>query len=92
MPTEAVLLNMEGGPGLAGALDEVRNALDPAAGEVILDFSLVRRIDAACVRALEELARVAADSGIKVVLSGVQPDIYKALKLMKLTQRLSFVN
>jgi anti-anti-sigma regulatory factor len=71
------------------ALKESCEQLDGAVGEVMLDFSSVPRIDPSGLTAMEALADAAADKGIKVVLSGVNVDIYKVLKLAKLTQRFS---
>jgi anti-anti-sigma regulatory factor len=77
---------------LIGALREVVEKLDGSEGEAILDFSSVIRIDSGAVRAMEELARVADEKNVKVVLRGVNVDVYKVFKLMKLTRRFSFVN
>jgi anti-anti-sigma regulatory factor len=73
------------------ALQEARTKLDGADGEVILDFSSVRRIDPAALRAMEELAGIAHEKTVKLVLRGVNIDVYKVLKLMKLASRFSFV-
>ena len=73
-------------------LQEAASNLDSAQGETVLDFSEVRRLDAAAVRALEELVQAAEDKAVKVVLTGVNVDVYKVLKLVKLTPKLSFVN
>jgi len=74
------------------ALQEAEEKLDSVEGEVALDFSSVRRIDASALRAMEEFAVVADDKGVKVVLRGVNVGVYKVLKLVKLTSRFSFVN
>ena len=91
MATIAGLLKIDGGRVLA-ALQEATDKLNEAQGETVLDFSSVSRIDSAELRALEELARLADEKAVKVVLRDVSVDIYKVLKLMKLTQRFSFVN
>ena len=52
----------------------------------------MRRIDSSALRALEEFARIADEKAVKVVLRGVNVDVYKVLKLVKLTRRFSFVN
>lgn len=70
---------------------EAGKTLDSAAGEVVLDFSSVRRIDASALRGLEEFAVVADDKGVRAVLSGVNVGVYKVLKLVRLTSRFSFV-
>ena len=73
------------------ALQEAREKLDSAEGDVCLDFSSVRRIDPSALRAMEELAGLADEKAVKVVLRGVNVDIYKVLKLVKLTSRFSFL-
>ncbi len=72
-------------------LQEAGEKLDSAEGEVVADFSSVRRIDSSAIRALEEFAGTADDKGVKVVLRGVNVDVYRVLKLVKLGSRLSFV-
>lgn len=74
------------------ALQEAASSLDCAQGEAVLDFWSIRRIDSAAVQALEDFARAADDKNVRVVLRGVNVDVYKVLKLVKLTQRFSFVN
>ena len=73
------------------ALREARERLDSAEGEIVLDFSSVRRIEAATLKEIEELVSV-ADGKVRVVLRGVNIDVYKVLKLVNLTRRVSFVN
>lgn len=77
---------------LVSGLQEAVCSLDGAAGEVVLDFSTVRRIDAAGLRALADLIRAADEKAFKVTLCGVNVDVYKVLKLLRLTQGLSFLN
>ena len=74
------------------ALQEAGEKLDSADGEVVLDFSCVRRIDASALRALEEFAGITDDKGVKAVLRGVNVGVYKVLKLVKLGSRFSFVH
>jgi anti-anti-sigma regulatory factor len=69
---------------------EAVEKVNRAEGEVVLDFSAVPRIDSSVVRALEELAGLADDRSLKIVLRGVNMDMYKVLKLLKLAQRFSF--
>jgi anti-anti-sigma regulatory factor len=73
------------------ALREIGDQLANADGEVALDLSPVRRIDAAMIRALETLADRADAKAIKIALHGVNVDVYRVLKLVKLTPRFSFV-
>lgn len=77
---------------LTAALQDASRKLDSTESETVLDFSSVGRIDASGLRAIEELARVAEEKAVKVVLRGVKVDVYKTLKLMKLTRRFSFVS
>jgi len=72
-------------------LQDAREMLDSANGELVLDFSSVRRIDAGAVRALQALAATADAKTVKVVLRGVNIEIYKVLKLVKLARRFSFL-
>ncbi|MGO9650639.1 MAG: STAS domain-containing protein [Terriglobales bacterium] len=74
------------------ALQEAGERLDGVEREVVLDFSSVRRIDPSVVRAMEEFAGIADDKGVKVGLRGLNVDVYKVLKLVKLASRFAFVN
>jgi anti-anti-sigma regulatory factor len=79
----------------AAIADGVRQSierLNSAQGEMLLDFSSVGRIDSQAASAIEQLAALAGERSDKVVLSGVNGDIYKVLKLLKLTERFWFVN
>ena len=87
----AVFLNIEE-TRVVSALREAGEKLDGTEGEVVLDFSSVRRIDSNALPAMEELARIADEKSVKVALRGVNVDIYKVLKLVKLSRRFSFVN
>jgi len=91
MATIAAWLSLEE-ERLAAALAEAAEKLEGARGEVALDFGGVRRIDAPALRALEEFAGRAERKGIQVVLRGVNVDVYKVLKLVKLTRRFCFEN
>jgi anti-anti-sigma regulatory factor len=77
---------------VAQALQEAADKLDSAEGEVVLDFSSVGRIDPGAVRGMEEFVGMADGKGVKVALRGVNVDVYKVLKLVKLASRFSFVN
>ena len=72
------------------ALEEAREKMDSAEGELVLDFSSVSRIDAKGLQAMEALAAVAKEKGVKLALRGASVDVYRVLKLMKLTPRFSF--
>jgi anti-anti-sigma regulatory factor len=73
------------------ALREAGTKLDAGNGDITLNFSSVRRIDASLVRAMEELAARANERSVEVTLRGANVDVYKVLKLMKLTSRFNFV-
>lgn len=68
------------------AFDQVENGQC-----VVLDFSSVKRVDAGGLKALEQLARLAHDRSSQITLLGVNLEIYKVLKLVKLTPQLSFL-
>ena len=87
----AVVLNIDE-TRVVQALQEAGDKLDGTEGEAVLDFSAVRRIDPSTLLALQAFAGIADKKAVKVVLRGVNIDVYKVLKLMKLTRRFSFVN
>ncbi len=91
MALNAVFLNIEEAR-VVPALREARGKLDSAEGEIVLDFSSVRRVESAALKEIEELASVADGKNVRVVLRGVNVDVYKVLKLVNLTRRVSFVN
>lgn len=78
------------GEHVADALQETGNWLDRANGDVVLDFSSVRRIAPDALRVLEELAGIADEKAITLELRGVSVDVYKVLKLAKLAPRFRF--
>jgi anti-anti-sigma regulatory factor len=91
MAVNTVWLNIDG-KDVAQALQEARKNLDSIEGEAILDFSSLRRIDSNELRAMEEFARAADQKAVKVVIRGVNVDVYKVLKLVRLTRWFSFLN
>jgi len=90
MPAKAVWLKIEGQL-VAPTLQEALEKLDGAAGEVVLDFSSVHRLDASALRAMENFVST-VNGTAKLALQGVNIDVYKVLKLMKLSQRFSFLS
>jgi anti-anti-sigma regulatory factor len=88
--TLAVRLNVDG-ERVVEALQEAGEKLDGAQSEVTLDFSCVRQIAPNALRAMEKLADIADGKAVKVMLRGVNIDIYRVLKLVKLTPRFSFL-
>jgi anti-anti-sigma regulatory factor len=91
MSASALFLTIEEGR-IVSLLEQSGLRLDSAHGEAVLDFSSVRRINAEALRALEHFARIADEKAVKIVLSGVNVDVYKVLKLVKLAQRVSFLH
>ena len=76
---------------LSGTLQEAAVKLDGSEPEVALDFSAAPRIDSAALEALTALAEKAEQKAVHVVLCGVNVDVYRVLKLMKLASRFSFL-
>ncbi|MFZ0420008.1 MAG: STAS domain-containing protein [Candidatus Sulfotelmatobacter sp.] len=74
------------------ALEEAGEKLDSVEGEVALDFSSVRRINPSAIEAISKFAGRADAESVKVVLRGVNVEVYKVLKLVKLGSRFSFVS
>ena len=91
MSTNAEWIKIDPQRVLQALQQEAVDKVNSAQGEVILDFSSVLRIDSNVVGAMEQLAGLAEEKSVKVVLRAVNVDIYKVLKLMKLTQRFSFL-
>jgi len=87
----ALVLNVDEAR-MVSALKEAGDKLNGVASEAVLDFSAVRRVDAGTLRAMAELAGVAEARAATIVLRGVNVQVYKVLKLMKLTERFLFVN
>lgn len=80
------------GEHVAEGLESVRANLPADGGELLLDFFFVQALNPAGIRALEDLAGAADLLKAKVVLRGVNVEIYKVLKLAQLTERFLFVN
>ena len=72
-------------------VEKAAEQLDGVDGEIALDFSSVQQINPSALAAISEFADVADDRGVKVVLRGVNVEIYKVLELVKLASRFSFV-
>ncbi len=89
METNAVWVKVDG-KGVVQAFEEACEKLANDDAEVVMDFSSVNRIDSGGLRALEAVADAGDGKGTKVVLRGVNIEIYKALKLMKQAPRFAF--
>jgi ABC-type transporter Mla MlaB component len=73
-------------------LREAGQKLDGPEAEVVVDFSSLLRITAGELNLVEEFVGKSDAKGVKVVLRGVNVDIYKVLTLTNLASRFSFVN
>jgi anti-anti-sigma regulatory factor len=91
MTTNAVWLKIDP-ESLAQSFAEALAKLDGAEGELVLDFSAVRRIDSGAIAEMEKLAASAGDKAVKIALCGVHVDVYKVLKLVKLAERFTFLD
>ena len=89
METNAVWVKLDG-KGLVQAFEDACAKLARDDAEVLVDLSSVHRIDSGSLRALEDVADAGDGKGTRVVLRGVNIDIYKVLKLMKLSPRFAF--
>jgi anti-anti-sigma regulatory factor len=91
MPIDSVCLKVDN-ESVVPVLRDAAEKLGGAETELILDFTSVQRIQPGALGAMEQLAGAAAEKGAKVVLRGVNVDVYKVLKLTKLAARFSFDN
>ncbi len=87
----AVLQKVDG-QRVVQALHEAAEKLETSNGEMILDFSNVPRVEPNAIAALEQLAGLAEQKKVKLTLRGVNVDVYKVLKLVKLAPRFTFLN
>jgi len=69
-----------------------REQLEPNDAETVLDFSLVRRLDSRSLAALREFTVCVGEKQGKVTLRGLNVEVYKALKLARLTETFSFID
>lgn len=77
---------------IASGLKNVVQNLKPEGEDLVLDFSSVQRIDSRTLAALQAIAHQADEIKVKVVLRGVNVNLYKTLTLMRLTRQFSFEN
>lgn len=86
---ESIVVN---GEHIAETLNEICSKLPASGGEVLLDFFLAQTLDPAAIEALEHLAGTAEVLKTKVILRGVNVEMYKVLKLSDLTDKFLFIN
>ena len=77
---------------VVSGLERAADNLDGERQEIALDFSSLHRIDARGLSAIDEFARKAGAKEVKVILRGVNVDLYKTLKLARLTRQFSFAH
>ena len=91
MVMTVVSLKLNGGD-LIGALQAAGEKLESMEGDMILDFSAVRRVDPAALSAMSDFVDSADENCVHLVLRGVSVDVYRVLKLARLEQRFSLVS
>lgn len=74
------------------ALEAECQRLDGGPGEAIIDLSALGRIDAGAVAGLEAFVRTAESKSVQVIFTGVNVDVYRVLKLVKLAAKVSFTH
>jgi anti-anti-sigma factor len=90
METNTLCLKIDGNNVKADLL-EAEESLE-GRQELALDLSGVGRIDSAGLEGLQSFAHRAEDRKIKVALLGVNVNVYKTLKVARLTRCFSFVS
>ncbi len=88
MPTIAVI-RIEGNL-LPEAVESARIKLDEGESQVVIDFSLVQRLDTRLLASMSDLASIAKAKDNSITLRAVNVEVYKALKLARLTSSFSF--
>jgi anti-anti-sigma regulatory factor len=73
-------------------VDDIRAKLATEGPEILLDFFLAQILDPPGIQALEELAAAAHVMDVKVMLRGVNVEMYKVLKLAGLADRFGFLD
>lgn len=77
---------------IAQQLIDIREKLPAEGPEVLLDFFLAQSFDPASIRALEDLAGAAEGVSAKIVLRGINIEMYKVLKLAGLSDKFLFID
>ncbi len=77
---------------VSDSLRDAQQKLNAVEGEQVLDMSSVRQVDVKGMAALQELMSVAEEKKLKLILRGVNIDVYRVLKLTRAADRLAFIN
>ncbi len=85
----AIVVN---GERVAETMNELCGNLTANSGELLLDFFFVQTLDPAAIKGLEDLSGIAEVMKVKIILRGVNVEVYKVLKLSDLTDKLLFIN
>jgi len=80
------------GEHVAQQLNDIREKLATEGPEVLLDFFLAQALDPTDLRALEELAASAEGESTKIVIRGINIEMYKVLKLAGLSEKFEFID
>lgn len=80
------------GEHVAESLRAIAEKLTASDGDLVLDFSAVRFLSPAALAALSQFASTAEKKRVRLVFRAVNIDVYKVLKLAKMTSRLAFLN
>jgi anti-anti-sigma regulatory factor len=91
MPKIAVRVKVDDA-NIATTIDKVSEKLNASEGEVLIDCNALMRLDGGALRALEDLARLAREKETKVVLRGMNVELYRVLKLTRLTSTFVFAD
>lgn len=74
------------------SLEKAAQNLERHEGEIVIDFSSVRRIGTNGLMYMEALSTSPRERNATIVLQNVGVDVYRILRLLKLNQGFSFVN
>ncbi len=92
MTTKSVCLRLTPESLLQCLETEARALLQTAESELALDLSAIPRIDVRAANALEELAGLASQKTIRIMLRNVNIDVYKSMTLLGLVRRFTFMS
>jgi anti-anti-sigma factor len=76
---------------MVATLDNAAKKME-SESQIALDVSGVARVDSPGLRALQDLVHKAGEKNVKVVLRGMNINVYKTLQLAHLTRSFSFAN
>jgi len=91
METNTAFLSIDEG-NLTSAFERAGKTLDGENRQLSVDLSCVRRVDSAGLNAIQDFAHRADEKKVKVVFRGVNVNVYKMLKMARLTRHFLFAN